>query len=387
MRVLCTALVGTFLFAGTAADAQSVRTLTPLEGYDYAQPTGISSNGRYVVGLSMVRIEPFHTPTLWDSDRKPHELIGLQQPRGVSNDASVIVGTANVRATVLTPTGIIDLGAGAALDVSAQGSVVVGYLNSPTRQGFCYSVSSGILTSLLPAEGDDWSDSHATNDAGTFIVGTTRNSVSDVRRACVWSASGGRPLIVLDMGTFRDSFASGVSADGSVVAGRVGSTAARWVDGHLEVIASGNGGASCLGLSDDGTLLVGRYYEPPVEWDWGFLYDARLGLLSLRNILTDAHVDLSHLEVQGLDFMSSDGHNIVGLGWTVETDLFVGIEVVLDADCPADFNADFVADFFDYLDFVALYDVQDPRADFNGDQTVDFFDYLDFVAAFEAGCD
>jgi T5SS/PEP-CTERM-associated repeat protein len=54
--------------------------------------------------------------------------------------------------------------------------------------------------------------------------------------------------------------------------------------------------------------------------------------------------------------------------------------------CPADFNADFSTDFFDYLDFVAAFDIEDPAADFNGDSAVDFFDYLDFVAAFDTGC-
>jgi hypothetical protein len=55
--------------------------------------------------------------------------------------------------------------------------------------------------------------------------------------------------------------------------------------------------------------------------------------------------------------------------------------------CPADFNGDGTVDFFDYLDFAAALDGEDPAADFNGDQVVDFFDYLDFVAAFDVGCD
>jgi DNA-binding beta-propeller fold protein YncE len=60
---------------------------------------------------------------------------------------------------------------------------------------------------------------------------------------------------------------------------------------------------------------------------------------------------------------------------------------LLLASCPADFNQDGTVDFFDYLDFVAAFDTENPSADFNGDNTVDFFDYLDFVAAFDIGCD
>lgn len=54
--------------------------------------------------------------------------------------------------------------------------------------------------------------------------------------------------------------------------------------------------------------------------------------------------------------------------------------------CDADFNCDGQADFFDYLDFVIAFAVEDPRADFNFDGQIDFFDYLDFIVAFAAGC-
>jgi hypothetical protein len=53
----------------------------------------------------------------------------------------------------------------------------------------------------------------------------------------------------------------------------------------------------------------------------------------------------------------------------------------------ADFDGNGTVDFFDYLDFAAAFDAEDPRADFNGDETIDFFDYLDFVQSFGAGCD
>jgi hypothetical protein len=61
--------------------------------------------------------------------------------------------------------------------------------------------------------------------------------------------------------------------------------------------------------------------------------------------------------------------------------------LTLEPPCPADFNGDNQVDFFDYLDFVAAFDAEDPAADFNGDNQVDFFDYLDFAAAFDVGCE
>ncbi len=53
---------------------------------------------------------------------------------------------------------------------------------------------------------------------------------------------------------------------------------------------------------------------------------------------------------------------------------------------PADLNADGLVDFADYLDFLNLYDAQDPRVDFNQDGLIDFADYLEFLNLFEAGC-
>ncbi|MCC6677400.1 MAG: cupredoxin domain-containing protein [Phycisphaerales bacterium] len=54
--------------------------------------------------------------------------------------------------------------------------------------------------------------------------------------------------------------------------------------------------------------------------------------------------------------------------------------------CPADLNGDGIVDFSDYLEFLNLYDAQDPRVDFNGDGLVDFADYLEFLNLYEAGC-
>ncbi|MDX2146403.1 MAG: GC-type dockerin domain-anchored protein [Planctomycetota bacterium] len=72
-------------------------------------------------------------------------------------------------------------------------------------------------------------------------------------------------------------------------------------------------------------------------------------------------------------------------GWWAVSDLALTGELLLPT-CPADFNDDGQVDFFDYLDFVGAFGVEDPSADFNADGQVDFFDYLDFSARFGAGC-
>jgi hypothetical protein len=59
---------------------------------------------------------------------------------------------------------------------------------------------------------------------------------------------------------------------------------------------------------------------------------------------------------------------------------------ICELACRPDFNRDGTLDFFDYLDFVGAFSIEDPSADYNVDSVVDFFDYLDFAADFEAGC-
>ncbi len=55
-------------------------------------------------------------------------------------------------------------------------------------------------------------------------------------------------------------------------------------------------------------------------------------------------------------------------------------------ECLVDFNGDRIVDFADYLEFLNLYDSQDPRIDFATDGVIDFADYLEFLNLFDAGC-
>jgi hypothetical protein len=383
MRVVHTALLGMFLLGDTTAQAQLVRVLPPLEGYQLTEVNSISSNGQYIVGCS--NGPNGYRATLWGPDRKPRELMGTNA-HAVSDDGCVIAGVAGGHAIIWTPSGTIDLGPGRIRAVDAQGSVVAGNLDGPPYRPFCYFTDSGTLVDLLPAEGDSGCYARGLNDVGTLVVGTTHNSSGP--RPCIWSSSGGTPLAVFDSPD-PSPIAVAVSSDGSVLAGTAhpnnGRTAAvAWVNGEYQVIASWPAGVDAFDVSADGTLILGYFIEPVWELDGPFLFDATHGLRYVRQILIDAGVDMSGTRLEKLIAMSADGRRMVGPGPAYGDR---SLEVVLETDCPADFNADFVADFFDYLDFVALYDVQDPRADFNGDQTVDFFDYLDFVAAFEAGCD
>lgn len=79
----------------------------------------------------------------------------------------------------------------------------------------------------------------------------------------------------------------------------------------------------------------------------------------------------------GAVLFTDDGHDRYG------SQVLDGFRLV---GCPADLTGDGIVDFGDYLEFLNLFDAQDPRADFDGDGIVAFSDYLDFLNRFDAGC-
>jgi hypothetical protein len=66
------------------------------------------------------------------------------------------------------------------------------------------------------------------------------------------------------------------------------------------------------------------------------------------------------------------------------------IQVILHARriirCPADLNRDGVVDFNDLLEYLNLYNEEDPDADLNEDGVVDFNDLLEYLNMYNQGC-
>jgi|GEM_PF-2200586 len=60
--------------------------------------------------------------------------------------------------------------------------------------------------------------------------------------------------------------------------------------------------------------------------------------------------------------------------------------VTVGNPCPVDCNGDTVVNSLDFLCFLNLYVVSDPKADFNGDTVVNSLDFLAFLNAYVAGC-
>jgi len=61
--------------------------------------------------------------------------------------------------------------------------------------------------------------------------------------------------------------------------------------------------------------------------------------------------------------------------------------IAFRAPCPADFNNDGAANIFDFLDFQAAFEAEDPAADINEDENFDILDFTAFQAVFAEGCE
>lgn len=232
--------------------------------------------------------------------------------RGVSGDGSVVVGTSsagpgNGRAFQWTSTGgVVNLlgavGSGsAAQGVSSDGSTIVGYYFIPNGAQ-AFSFTNGVRTDLTLA-GKAFSQANAVSANGQVVVGIAYPDVS-LATATRWVNGVGTDLGLLAGGTW--SYALGVSADGSVVAGygnsAAGTRAFRWEGGVKTILPTLSGNTFGLGVSGDGTVIVGQSQTASNKFH-AFRWSAATGIVDIEadaNAISTAYAT------------NSDGSVVVG---------------------------------------------------------------------------
>jgi probable HAF family extracellular repeat protein len=295
------------LFAVLAAVSTSLHAANGFEGagflpggtYSYAY--GISANGEVVVGHGDVggRDQAYR--------RTPAGMSGLgflpggtySYATGVSADGAVVVGNAGsgtgVQAFRWTTSGMTGLGFLAgnysyATAVSGKGSVVVGITGTAGgvgNQAFRWTSTDG-MTSLGFLAGGRNSVASALSADGSVIVGHSGSNIGS--QAFRWTAGGMVGLGFLPGGT--SSFARGVSADGSVVVGAsndaAGAQAFRWTSGGMVGLGFLAGGtqSSAAAVSADGNVVVGSSNFQAFRWSQG------TRMQSVTDWLADAGISL-----------------------------------------------------------------------------------------------
>jgi probable HAF family extracellular repeat protein len=153
-----------------------------------------------------------------------------------------------------------------AIDVSANGSVVVGFRTTGAgREAFRWTASGGMVGLGDLAGGDFFSAATGVSADGSVVVGYGR-SVTGWDQAFRWTASGGMVGLGDLPGGDPQSSAEGVSGDGTIVVG-IGSPLSpdrspfRWTANSgmvaLDALLNNTGGAAA-DVSANGTVVVGR---------------------------------------------------------------------------------------------------------------------------------
>lgn len=145
----------------------------------------------------------------------------------------------------------------AALDVSADGTVVVGWARNSAGQkrAFRWCCQSGLQDLGTLGGSESWANGVSAD--GRVVVGAAKNS-SNKDTAFRWLSSTGMQSLGLSSIV---SAAADVSADGSVIVGNKGYKAFRWENGVVQDIfytAYCRGSAIAMGSKAYGTSLDGR---------------------------------------------------------------------------------------------------------------------------------
>lgn len=312
-----------------------------------SRSTAVSADGSVVVGWSNsgTRMEPFR----WTTADGMAPLVppgtltaGFIDAVGVSADGTVVTGNlpvagglrpyvwhlgetqistlpmapgwTNVRATAISASGAVVVGAGQ----YAYGSVDYSYWLPAWR----WSAATGL--EMLPwdmaAGSTGGSEATAISADGDVVIGSSGPSV--VR----WSASSGKTVVSAPAlpGETR-SRATAVSADGSVIVGDIQTSAPdpktggsisrsypyRWTAGTGRVLLSNGAGANveggANGASADGSVVVGGAPEPMV-------WTAGTGALRIVDVLHALGADASGWQLGSAFAVSGDGLSIAGEG-------------------------------------------------------------------------
>ena len=252
----------------------------------------------------------------------------FSQPRGVSNDGTVVVGLSSGSSGTeafrwTTSTGMVGLGDfpegsanSQARGVSADGSVVIGTGNKTdfVNEAFRWTESSGLVgLGDLPG-GTTGSEGWSVSADGTVVVGQSVATGPNIH-AFRWTQASNTmtDLSTLFGGSFG-SWANKVSGDGLVVVGgsnsSPGNQAFRWTQGGgmvgLGDLTGGDYSSEAFGVSFDGSVVVGQSSSGSGETQ-AFRWTQADGMVGLG----DLPGGLVSSSAKGI---SADGSIIIGFG-------------------------------------------------------------------------
>lgn len=294
------------------------QTLTWIEPPTFF-PRAVSSNGVIVgVDLSINRAYRWRSGSLQDLGAFGEGL--YSDAYDVSADGSIVVGyatdeTGSNRAFRWENGQMEDIGATFALGISPDGNVIVGYtvLESGGISAFRWTRAAGTL--LLPQLGGNNSGAVDVSENGNTIVGWSLDSQNSPR-AVRWESGN---IETFDVEIYM---ANAISANGSVVVGWMHpyysqwQRAFRWTPYALHDLGALGVSGTALGVSGDGSVIVGYSNlgggDDPYHRR-AFIWRRSVGALEemskvYRNLLSEGEVLLEATSI------SPNGRYIAGVG-------------------------------------------------------------------------
>lgn len=232
-----------------------------------------------------------------------HDLGITGQALDVSADGSTVVGRDGNAFLWTLQDGVVDLGvlpgwgSSQALGVSADGSVVVGSSSdsNPINRvdAIRWTAAEGMVIVGADPDGDKADVAYATSNDGNVIVGRCDRPFNQPCGAFRWTAATGTVPLGNPMGDLIEGLESrDVSADGSIVVGfalaTTGHQAFRWTSPSGMVglgVLPGTSNSRALGISGDGSTIVG-YSSSGTQPDpsaRAFRWTSQTGMVEIGN--------------------------------------------------------------------------------------------------------
>jgi probable HAF family extracellular repeat protein len=187
-----------------------------------------------------------------------------------------------------------------------------------TSHAFRWTQAGGMVD--LGTLGGTSAYAYALSADGSVVAGNSYLTDNSAYRAFRWTQAGG----MVDLGTLggTNSFAYALSADGSVVAGdsqitdNSTSHAFRWTQagGMVDLGTLGGTYSSAYALSADGSVVAGDSQITGDSTSHAFRWTQATGMADLNTLLTDAGVDMTGIELNGVTAISANGQIMAASG-------------------------------------------------------------------------
>ncbi len=398
-------LVAVGFGSGVPLQAQSLRWLSTLGNDQYSWAYGVSADGCTVVGISYNSNTRKNSAFRWTPQTgiQPLGTLGGDESGAfaVSWDGRVIVGWArtssgSVRAFRWEDGTMFSLGTlpggstSSATAVSANGDIVAGWAINSAGWGraFIWRRETGMIDLGVPS-GALESYAWGISPDGSVVVGRAYyNTAQQFPRAFRSTEEG-----LVDLGTLGGSRsdAYGASLGGQVIVGGSFNRSSwyhtfRWEGGAWQDLGTLGGESSfASAVTPDGNIVVGtaeNLYISPRAFRW----TPETGMQDLNTVYSALLSDGSRLEVARA--VSLDGRYIAGEGWCAQRRRVEGF--LLDTWRFGDTNGDGCVDDTDLLAILFAFGTSGTlptrHEDINKDGIVDDADLLIVLFQFGEGC-